>query len=279
MRQFEKFCEVAGIQLQPDATALAQFVVGRAQHGYALSTIEQGVYAVSRWAQGKGVEGLAAALVVRQAMKVAAKLAVPAGRQKLPLDRQDLPAAVRVLQKQGARDFVGVRDRALFLVGWAGMFRSSELVGISWEDVREYRQGLLLYVPRSKTDQAREGAWVLIAICEQQEMCPVQAVRRLRGFARKGRDGQVTGPVFTSWPRGEEALSKGTVGIRLQKVLEKAGVDNWQQYAAHSLRRGGATWAVRQGVSVRQVMVMGRWKSDVVREYLNHSPAELWQGA
>jgi hypothetical protein len=26
-------------------------------------------------------------------------------------------------------------------------------------------------------------------------------------------------------------------------------------------------------------MVMGRWKSDVVREYLYHSPDELWQAS
>jgi hypothetical protein len=58
------------------------------------------VYAVSRWALHQGVEGLAAELVVRRAMKVAAKLAVPAGRQKLPLDRQDLQAAVKALRQR-----------------------------------------------------------------------------------------------------------------------------------------------------------------------------------
>jgi integrase len=49
----------------------------------------------------------------------------------------------------------------------------------------------------------------------------------------------------------------------------------WDLYAAHSLRRGGATWAVNHGVSVRQVMAMGRWKSNVVREYLYHAPKEM----
>jgi integrase len=222
------------------------------------------------------VEGLAAALEVRRAMQVAAKLAVPSGQRKLPLDRRDLATVVDMLQKRGSRDFLGVRDRALFLVGWSGMFRSSELVGISWEDVRERPKGLLLFVPRSKTDQAGEGAWVFIARCAQEKMCPVRAVQRLRRFACRGSDGQPVGVVFTAWEGEPEALAKGTVGVRLRKALEEIGMQRWDLYAAHSLCRGGATWAVNHGVSVRQVMAMGRWKSDVVREYLYHTPKEMW---
>jgi hypothetical protein len=56
-------------------------------------------------------------------------------------------------------------------------------------------------------------------------------------------------------------------------------VADWQLYAAHSLRRGGATWAVRQGIPVRQVMVMGRWKSDVIREYLYCSVDAVMQAS
>jgi len=33
----------------PDAHSFAQFMIGRAQHGYARSTVEQGAYAVARW--------------------------------------------------------------------------------------------------------------------------------------------------------------------------------------------------------------------------------------
>jgi hypothetical protein len=43
----------------PDPHTLAQFVVGRAMQGYALSTIEQGVYAVARWGADLTCEALA----------------------------------------------------------------------------------------------------------------------------------------------------------------------------------------------------------------------------
>jgi site-specific recombinase XerD len=244
VRQYRKYCKAAGVREVPDAEMLGQFVVGRAQHGYALSTIEQGVYAVSRWALDLGVEGLAAELEVRRAMKVAAKLAVPSGQQKLPLDRRDLAAVADMLQKRGSWDFLGARDRALFLVGWSGMFRSSELVGISWEDVRERPKGLLLFMPRSKTDQAGEGAWVFIARCAQEKMCPVRAVQRLRRFACRDRDGQPVGAVFTAWEGEPEALAKGTVGVRLRKALEEIGMKRWDLYAAHWGNLGGESWSV-----------------------------------
>jgi hypothetical protein len=40
VQKYHKFCRAAGVAELPDAEVLGQFVVGRAQHGYALSTIE-----------------------------------------------------------------------------------------------------------------------------------------------------------------------------------------------------------------------------------------------
>jgi hypothetical protein len=70
------------------------------------------------------------------------------------------------------------------------MFRSSELVGIRWEDVREHRRGLLLYAPRSKTDQAGEGAWVFIASCAQ---CAGQCALYRRCSGCGGSQGRIAG--------------------------------------------------------------------------------------
>ena len=68
-----------------------------------------------------------------------------------------------------------------------------------------------------------------------------------------------------------------TVGIRLHKALEVAGVSDWRLYAAHgSLRRGGATHAAKVGLPLRMIQAMGRWKSDAVRVYLHCSPEQLF---
>lgn len=106
-------------------------------------------------------------------------------------------------------------------------------------------------------------------------MCPVVSLRWLREFYVRQGEAQLACPVFRRAAH-LGVLSKTTVSVRLHKWLQWVGVKSWSLYAAHSLRRGGATWAVRQGVSVRQVQVMGRWKSDVVRKYLYCSASAMY---
>ena len=58
------------------------------------------------------------------------------------------------MEGTGAKD---ARDRALLLNGFAGGFRRSELVGIDRGDIETVRQGIVVHIRRSKTDQ--EGVW------------------------------------------------------------------------------------------------------------------------
>ena len=51
----------------------------------------------------------------------------------------------------------GLRDRALLLLGFVGAFRRSELVGLNVEDLAPVREGLLVTLRRSKTDQEGKG--------------------------------------------------------------------------------------------------------------------------
>ncbi|WIA15571.1 hypothetical protein OEZ85_002198 [Tetradesmus obliquus] len=244
---------------------------------------QQGTQQATSWQLGmagalSGVKTTATLCkLVRRAMRVAATHAVTSVNQKRPLSRADLRVLVKHLRSR--RDFIGDRDAAMFLVGWAGMFRSAELMGIEWRDLQVYEEGgeaekgVAIYVPYSKTDQAGEGAWVFVAACEdEKEMCPLRALQRLRKW------GSADGKVFTAYAGGV-GMKKLTVGSRLKHDLRDAGVAEAEQYAAHSLRRGGATHAARQKIALRKIQMMGRWKSDVVRLYLYAAPVELMQAA
>jgi integrase len=101
---------------------------------------------------------------------------------------------------------------------------------------------------------------------------PMGALKRLRVLA--GGSG-ASGPVFSPRVGQAAALSKTTVAIRVRKALEAVGVAAWKQYAAHSLRRGGATQAAAAGVPLRYIMLMGRWRSDVVRQYMYYTPCQV----
>jgi len=62
-----------------------------------------------------------------------------------------------------ADNLIGLRDRALLLMGFAAALRRSELVGLDLADLTYSSAGLRLRIRGSKTDQERQGATVAVA--------------------------------------------------------------------------------------------------------------------
>jgi site-specific recombinase XerD len=75
-----------------------------------------------------------------------------AQKQAKALTREDLFGLLDPMG-DGMKD---TRDRALLLLGFAGGFRRSELVGLDVADIEHVRQGVIITLRHSKTDQ--EGA-------------------------------------------------------------------------------------------------------------------------
>jgi site-specific recombinase XerC len=72
---------------------------------------------------------------------------------------------------------IGIRDRALLLVGFAGAYRRSELVALNVEDVQVTGDGLVITLRRSKIDQEGEGRKVGLLYGSNPGTCPVRALR------------------------------------------------------------------------------------------------------
>ena len=61
----------------------------------------------------------------------------------------------------------------MFLLGFAGALRRSELVGLDVEHVTWTDEGLKLLIERSKTDAQGEGAEIAIPRGRADDTCPV----------------------------------------------------------------------------------------------------------
>jgi integrase len=99
-----------------------------------------------------------------------------------PLLRDDLFLVLDRLTKR-PKD---LRDRAILLLGFAGGFRRSELVGLDFEDLERVRQGLIITIKRSKTDQDGKGRRVGIPFGRTRH-CPVLRSRLgyfIQGFSQ-----------------------------------------------------------------------------------------------
>ncbi|MCY0900222.1 MAG: site-specific integrase, partial [Firmicutes bacterium] len=161
----------------------------------------------------------------------------------------------------------GLRDRALLLLGFAGAFRRSELVGLRREDVQFTGDGLTIWVRHSKTDQEGRGRKVGIPYGSHRPTCPVRSVQ-----AWLAASGITEGPLFRSVNRHGQlqsaALSDKAVALIVKRWAEAAGLDP-AQYAGHSLRAGLATSAAQAGVPERVIMAQtGHKSTDMVRKYI-----------
>jgi site-specific recombinase XerD len=162
---------------------------------------------------------------------------------------------------------IGLRDRALILLGFAGAFRRSELVALDIEDCAFSRDGLVVLLRRSKTDQYGAGRKVGIPYGANPETCPV---RSLQSWVEQA--GISTGPLFRSISRYGQVqasrLSSIDVARVVKKLAQRAGLDP-SKYAGHSLRAGHATSAALAGASERSIMNQtGHRSVQMVRRYI-----------
>jgi integrase len=174
-------------------------------------------------------------------------------------------------------DLVGLRDRALLLVGFAGALRRSELAAIRVENIEPGRRGLRLTLPRSKGD--RDGSGVTIAIPHgTTALCPVRALRRwleATGIAEGGVFRRIwSPPPRGGGPRpvtvGMEPIDGRTVARILKARAAAAGYDA-AALGGHSLKRGAMTTEMDLGVHPARLKRFGRHKSyAVMDEYLEH---------
>ena len=162
---------------------------------------------------------------------------------------------------------LGVRDRALILLGFAGAMRRSELVGLDVCDVAFTDEGLVVMIRKSKTDQAGKGRKVGIPYGENLLTCPVRAVNEWIEEAEI-EDGPLFRSVNKHGDVQETRLSDKAVALVVKRSLVAAGKTS-RGFSAHSLRAGLITQAAMAGVSERAIQDQSGHKSlAVMRRYI-----------
>jgi len=184
--------------------------------------------------------------LVRATMRGVRREHGTAQRQAAPLLREDLFV---VLTAMGDR-LKDLRDRALLLVGFAGGLRRSELAAINLIDFERVREGIILTIRRSKTDQDGVGRKIGIPFGRTIH-CPVSALEIWLNAARV-EDGPVFRPVDRHGRVSASRLSGEAVSLILRDRMATAGFDP-TAYSGHSLRAGFATSATRAGVSTFKI--------------------------
>ncbi|WP_288905356.1 site-specific integrase [uncultured Sneathiella sp.] len=223
----------------------------------AIATLQRRLASISTAHGAMGLESPTASKLVQTTLRGIRKRHGKPQKQAKPLLVEDL---FRIMPLLG--DSVKeTRDRALLLIGFAGGFRRSELVGLNVEDIETVRQGLVITITRSKTDQTGEGRKIGIPFARGAH-CPVLALEAWLKLANIA-----AGPLFRPVTRHGESkdtrLSKEAVSRIVKQYAEVIGLDP-SNYSGHSLRAGLATSAAQAGVSTLAIRRQTGHRSDAM---------------
>ncbi len=126
---------------------VAQYLASHAgQH--AIATLARRVVSIGKAHTTQGMPSPTDTELVRATLRGIRHTHGSAQRQVAPAVKEDVLAMVANLE--GVK---GIRDKALLLIGFAGAFRRSELVSLTVADIEQAKQGLIVHLRRSKTDQ------------------------------------------------------------------------------------------------------------------------------
>ena len=157
-----------------------------------------------------------------------------------------------------------------------GLLRKSNVLGqetfdpskhLCREDILAYPWGLGLRIKWSKTMQYHERTLIVpLPLSVDHPLCPSSAI--LHAFQTSSA-APLQGPAFT-YCVGDQIvpLTYHKFLKVLKETLTRANI-NCSCMAAHSFRRGGASWALSVGVPGEMIQILGDWRSNAYQQYLN----------
>ena len=165
-----------------------------------------------------------------------------------------------------------LRDKALILMGYYFALRRSEIAKLNYNDVEFTDYGITLTIAPSKHDE--EVYRVAIPVNPQSKRYCLVAVLKSWIAVSRAEGDDSSRPLFRGVTRGHiprtTRLDKDSIGDIIKSICQTAGFDNWDDFSGHSMRRGYATQAHKNGIPTMDIAVGGRWNNlNSVKRYID----------
>lgn len=267
-RDFTSWCQAHQLQFLPATPeTIALYITDLASGPLAVATIVRRLTSISKAHAAAGHASPASTrnLVVGDTLRGIKRTLGTAQHKKQALLAKD----IRRLVAACTENLTGTRDKALFLLSFAGAFRRSESSGITVEDLKFCREGVVCTLRRSKTDQEGAGREVGIPFNKDKTICPVRALKAWLKAAKIK-----TGPVFRRVDRygfvsKHRGLDPASVAYIVKHAAKRAGFRHVREVSGHSFRSGHVSQAVKNGVPEYVVMKQTGHKSrEVLSAYI-----------
>jgi site-specific recombinase XerD len=255
---FIEFCKKKNFKALPAHPKIVSFYITHLSSNSKVSTLKRRLASISVIHKIKGhYIDIKHPLIIENLMGIQRKKGV-FQKSKNPILINELKEIINVIEKLEKKEIKKARDKALILIGFSGGFRRSELVSIEIEDLEFTKEGIKIFIKRSKTDQSGEGMIKAIPYFKDKNFCPIYFLKKWIEISKINK-----GLIFD--------ISDKMVAILIKKYLSAAGFDP-KKYSGHSLRSGFATVAADSGADEKSIMTMtGHKTTQMVRRYIKES--------
>ena len=256
----------------PTFPAQAHYVALYLQHlaerAKSKSAVEEAVNALAWMHSLAGVNSPTDSSMVQETVQGLKRSLAKPVHKKRPITKEMLKEMVSDANNHPS--LANIRLVTACLLAFSGFLRFDELIHIRACDISLDTTMVKIRIPRSKTDQFRQGSEVIIAR-SGAATCPVNMMERymnMAGVDLASEQYLFKGIVRTS--AGEKlrpsgGLSYTTLHELFKKKLSDLGYPS-EEFGLHSLRAGGATAAANAGVPDRLFKKHGRWKSENAKD-------------
>ena len=245
-RLYERWCaeqQRPGFPCQP--AVYEAYFIHLLDQGWKRSSIDQARWAIDSWYRRQQLPAISQTEELKTFFKGLRRLTGFQQKQKREVTID------HIRQMSFSPDLRGLRDKTLFLVGFAGGFRRSEITGLLVADIDFQHQGVKIALRKSKTNQEGRLESVSLPAASNSDICPV---RHLRLWLQKANifDGYLLRSFYRNQKISPRRLSDHQVSLIVKRYMKELGF-NSAEYSGHSLRAGCATFLLHKGVPLNIV--------------------------
>ena len=248
------------------------YLIYLVQSGSSVSSIQQSFYSLNYFHNACSLENPCESRFVRCIFEGCRRLAIkPKAIHRQPVLPEHLSKLVLQFAHTSAK-LPDIRDVCLCLLAYAGFLRFDEVSRLRWCDITPSECYFSISINSSKTDQIGKGSVRLISKTASPT-CPCAMLSRYAVLA--DRDFSSKEYLFQNISHSKSrgySLRAGSqlLYTRAREVIlgkfKAIGVPAGS-IGLHSLRIGGASAAVNNGVLENIIKFHGRWKSDSSKDF------------
>jgi site-specific recombinase XerD len=276
LAEFDNWLRESGYA--PDEQGIGAYLHALDKAGAKTATIRRKLSALRFFhnaAHAKGVKAVMSAIVRKRASALTDTSIEGTRGNKSKSKSQVTLEQLRAMCAQAPEGITETRNRAILLVGFWLAARRSELVALNVDDIEWTKDGALVQIVRSKTDQSGEGGTKpLVSLANgEREIDPCTALRQWLSASDITK-----GAVFVgTTPQGKltrarKRITPQVVALVVKSYCAKAGLDA-SAFAGHSLRSGFVTAARQLRIPDATIKAVTGHKTDKMLDHYDKRDA------